>query len=169
MTRALAACRRLMSIPNVGQLTARLCRCDRPPSRIRGSRDIGAYFDLVPTRYVSGEVDYVGSIWKCGDRRVWTLLYKVANARRSTMRKARITLEGRRAIIMHAMLRDEIEFAPAWTTRSSDTRPHRAAKRSKRPREGADDRANCDACGASGRLRLSSVRPRTAVGDVWAY
>ena len=30
------------------------------PSRIRGSRDIGAYLGLVPRRYQSGEVDYVG-------------------------------------------------------------------------------------------------------------
>jgi hypothetical protein len=29
------------------------------------------------------------------------------------MPKARIALAGRRAIIMHAMLRNEIEFAPA--------------------------------------------------------
>jgi transposase len=58
-------------------------------------------------------VDYVRSISKCRDRPVRTLLHKVANARRSTMREARIALAGRRAIIMHAMLRDEIEFAPA--------------------------------------------------------
>ena len=56
-----------------------------------------------------GEVDYVGSISKCGDRRVRTLLYEAANvmltrykgqlklkdwafaiAKRSTMRKARV-------------------------------------------------------------------------------
>jgi transposase len=76
--------------------------------------------------------DYVGSISKCGDRRVRTLLYEAANvmltrykgqlklkdwalaiARRSTMRKARIALARRLAIIMHAMLRDGTEFEPA--------------------------------------------------------
>ena len=94
------------------------------PSRIRRSRDIGAYLGLVPRRYQSGEVDYVGGISKCGDRRVRTLLYEAANvmltrykgqlklkdwafaiAKRSTMRKARVALARRLAIIMHAMLR----------------------------------------------------------------
>jgi transposase len=33
----------------------------------------------VPRRYQSGEVDYTGSISKCGDRRMRTLLYEAAN------------------------------------------------------------------------------------------
>jgi transposase len=36
-----------------------------------------------------------------------------AIARRSTMRKARIALARRLAIIMHSMLRDGTEFSPA--------------------------------------------------------
>ena len=102
------------------------------PGRFRRSRDIGAYLGLVPRRYQSGEVDYTGSISKCGDRRVRTLLYEAANvmltrykgplklkdwafaiAKRSTMRKARIALARRLAIIMLAMLRDGTEFKPA--------------------------------------------------------
>jgi transposase len=63
------------------------------PSRIRRSRDVGAYLGLVPRRHQSGEADYVGSISKCGDRRVRTL-------------KARVALARRLGIIMHAMLRD---------------------------------------------------------------
>jgi hypothetical protein len=74
----------------------------------------------------------VGGISKCGDRRMRTLPYEAANvmltrckgqlklkdwafaiARRSTMRKARVALARRLAIIMHAMLRNETEFAPA--------------------------------------------------------
>jgi hypothetical protein len=46
-------------------------------------------------------------ISKCGDRRVFAI------ARRSTMRKARIALARRLAIIMHAMLRDGTEFLAA--------------------------------------------------------
>jgi transposase len=102
------------------------------PSRIRRSRDIGAYLGLVPRRYQSGEVDYTGGISKCGDRRVRTPLYEAANvmltrykgqlklkdwafaiAKRSTMRKARVALARRLTIIMHAMLRDGTEFASA--------------------------------------------------------
>ena len=107
MTRASAACRRLMTIPGVGQLTAlAFVAAIDDPSRIT-IWDIGAYLGLVPRRYQSGDVDYVGSISKCGDRRVRTLLYEAANvmltrykgqlklkdwafaiAKRSTMRKA---------------------------------------------------------------------------------
>src|SRR5580692_7900774 len=133
MTRASAACRRLMTIPGVGQLTAlAFVAAIDDPSRIRRSRDVGAYLGLVPRRYQSGEVDYVGSISKCGDPRVRTLLYEAASvmltrykgqlklkdwafaiARRSTMRKARVALARRLAIIMHAMLRDGTEFTSA--------------------------------------------------------
>ena len=104
-----------MSIPGVGQLTAlAFTAAIDDPERFRRSREIGAYFGLVPRRYQSGEVDYTGSISKCGDRRVRTLLYEAANvrltrykgplklkdwalaiAKRSTMRKARIALARR--------------------------------------------------------------------------
>jgi transposase len=120
-----------MTIPGIGQLTAlAFTVAIDDPSRFRRSRDIGPYLGLVPRRYQSGEVDYTGSISKCGDRRVRTLLYEAANvmltrykpvlklkdwaiAKRSTMRKARIALARRLAIIMHAMLRDGTEFNPA--------------------------------------------------------
>ena len=127
------ACRRLMAIPGVGQLTAlAFTAAIDDPERIKRSRDIGAYLGLVPRRYQSGESDYVGRISKCGDRRVRTLLYEAANvmltrykgdlklkrwalaiAKRSNMRKARIALARRLAIIMHAMLRSGVEFKPA--------------------------------------------------------
>ena len=90
-------------------------------------RDLGSLIagllGLVPRRYQSGEVDYTGGISKCGDRRVRTLLYEAANvmltryqgqlklkdwafgiAKRSTMRKARVALARRLAVIMRAML-----------------------------------------------------------------
>ena len=55
MTRASAACRRLMTIPGVGQLTAlAFVAAIDDPSRIRRSRDVGAYLGLVPRRYQSG-------------------------------------------------------------------------------------------------------------------
>ena len=133
LVRASAACRRLMTIPGVGQLTAlAFTAAIDDPGRFRRSRDIGPYLGLVPRRYQSDEVDYTGSISKCGDRRVRTLLYEAANvmltrykgplklkdwafaiAKRSTMRKARIALARRLAIIMHAMLRHGTEFKPA--------------------------------------------------------
>lgn len=133
LVRASDACRRLMTIPGVGQLTAlAFTAAVDDPARFRRSRDLGAYLGLVPRRYQSGEIDYVGSISKVGDQRMRTLLYEAANvmltrykgelklkewalaiARRSTMRKARIALARRLAIIMHAMLRHGAEFRPA--------------------------------------------------------
>jgi transposase len=133
LVRSPAACRRLMTIAGVGQLTSlAFTAAINDPGRFRRSRDIGAYLGLVPRRYQSGEVDYTGSISKCGDRRVRTLLYEAANviltrykgplklkdwafaiAKRSAMRKARIALARRLAIIMHAMLRNGTEFNPA--------------------------------------------------------
>jgi transposase len=133
LARSSEACQRLMTIPGVGQLTALafVATIDEP-GRFRRSRDVGAYLGLVPRRCSSGEIDYTGSISKCGDRQVRTLLYEAANvmftryrgdlalkdwalgiARRSTMRKARIALARRLAIIMHAMLRDGTEFQAA--------------------------------------------------------
>jgi transposase len=133
MVRASDACRRLMTVPGVGQLTAlAFTAAVDDPERFKRSRDLGAYLGLVPRRYQSGEVDYTGGISKCGDRRVRTLLYEAAHvmltrykrplklkdwalaiAKRSTLRKARIALARRLAIIMHAMLRDGTAFRPA--------------------------------------------------------
>ena len=133
LARSSEACRRLMTIPGVGQLTAlAFVAAIDGPDRFRTSRDVGPYLGLVPRRWKSGEIDYTGSISKCGDRRVRTLLYEAANVmltryggdlalkdwalrigRRSTMRKARVALARRLAIIMHAMLRDGTEFQAA--------------------------------------------------------
>jgi transposase len=133
LARASKACRQLMTIPGVGYLTAlAFTAAVDDPERFRRSRDLGAYLGLVPRRYQSGEIDYTGGISKCGDRRMRTLLYEAANvmltrykgplklkdwalaiAKRSTLRKARIALARRLAIIMHAMLRHGTEFKPA--------------------------------------------------------
>jgi transposase len=133
LVRASQACRRLMTIPGVGQLTAlAFTAAVDDVTRFKRSRDIGAYLGLVPRRWQSGEIDYTGSISKCGDRRVRTLLYEAANvmltrykgplklkdwalaiAKRSTMRKARIALARRLAIIMHAMLKHGTDFVAA--------------------------------------------------------
>jgi transposase len=133
LAHSLEACRRLMTIPGVGHLTAlAFVAAIDGPDRFRSSRDVGPYLGLVPRRWKSGEIDYTGSISKVGDQRVRTLLYEAANVmltryrgnlalkdwalrigRRSTMRKARVALARRLAIIMHAMLRDGTEFQVA--------------------------------------------------------
>jgi len=134
----------------------------------------------VPRRYQSGEIDYTGSISKCGDRRMRTLLYEAANvmltrykgplklkdwalaiAKRSTMRKARIALARRLAIIMHAMLRHgyRVQTGVGAPTRQ-EVEPSSRAER--RPREGADDGADSVACGHVGRLRFQPSRSAPA-------
>jgi transposase len=133
LERSSSACRRLMTIPGVGRLTAlAFAAAIDDPGRFRRSRDVGAYLGLVPRRYQSGEIDYTGSISKCGDGRLRTLLYEAANvmltrycgslalknwaldiARRSTLRKARVALARRLAVIMFAMLKHGTEFRPA--------------------------------------------------------
>ena len=144
---------------------ARLCGCDRrslrasgpDPGRRRRLSGIG------PQTVISqGEVDYVGSHLEVpGDRRVRTLLYEAANvmltrykgqlklkdwafaiARRSTMRKARVALARRLAIIMHAMLRDETEFGLALSRQSTRQEAESSSQEERRSREGADDGAD---------------------------
>jgi transposase len=63
LERSSSACRRLMTIPGVGRLTAlAFAAAIDDPDRFRRSRDVGAYLGLVPRRYQSGEIDYTGSI-----------------------------------------------------------------------------------------------------------
>ena len=133
MTRKSKVCQRLMTVPGVGPITAlAFAAAIDDPHRFRKSRDVGAYLGLVPQRHQSGEADYTGSISKRGDVRVRTLLYEAANvmltryaaplklkswalaiAVRSTMRKARVALARRLAIILHAIMRDQTDFRAA--------------------------------------------------------
>jgi transposase len=88
MARASAACRRLMTIPGVGQLTALafVAAIDDPSASV--ARETS-------TRY-KGQL-------KLKD---WAF----AIPRRSTTRKARVALASRLAIIMQAMLPEGTEF-----------------------------------------------------------
>lgn len=126
-------CARLMAIPGVGVQTAlAVVTALDAPERFRRSRDVGAYFGLVPRRHQSGEIAYRGRITKRGDGTVRRLLYEAANsiltrfkgtmalkswalriAKRAGMKKARIALARRLAVIMHAMMMDGTEFAMA--------------------------------------------------------
>ena len=124
------ACQVLMSIPGVGvQTAAAFAAAIDIADRFKRSRAAGAYFGLVPRRHQSGDVDWVGRITKQGDSQVRKLLYEAANsiltrvrqsfplktwamkiARRRGLKKARVALARRLAVIMHAMLRDGTLF-----------------------------------------------------------
>lgn len=130
IARSSTACQILMSIPGVGvQTAAAFAAGIDDADRFKQSRNAGAYFGLVPRRHQSGEVDWVGRITKQGDATVRKLLYEAANsiltrtrkafalkswalkiARRRGLKKARVALARRLAVIMHAMLRDGTLF-----------------------------------------------------------
>lgn len=56
-------CRRLMTMPGIGPVTALTFRATiNEPDRFRRPRSVGAYLGLTPRRYQSGEVDRAGRI-----------------------------------------------------------------------------------------------------------
>jgi hypothetical protein len=114
-------CRRLMTIPGVGALTAvtYLTTID-DPARFQRSRDVGAHLGLTPRKYASGEIDRNGSISKCGDTLLRTTLYQaalalltrtqrwstlkawgMAVAKRRGLRRAVVAVARKLAIVMH--------------------------------------------------------------------
>jgi len=79
IARADEVCRRLMTVPGVGALTALTFKTAiDDPTRIAKSRDVGPLFGLTPGRYQSGETDIIGKITKVGDVMVRTALFEAA-------------------------------------------------------------------------------------------
>lgn len=126
-------CRRLMTMPGIGPVTALTYRATiDDPKRFRRSRSVGAYLGLTPRRYQSGEVDRVGRITKVGDSETRTALFEAANvillpttrwssmkawamriADRQGARRAKVALARRMAVTLHRMWADEQDFR--WT------------------------------------------------------
>lgn len=123
-------CRRLMSVPGVGPITALVFRAtiDRP-DRFKRSRDVGAHLGLTPRRYQSGETDIQGRVSRCGDELARTALYEAAHtlllrsgkwsslrawgmniAKRRGMARARVAVARKLAVILHRMWADATEF-----------------------------------------------------------
>src|SRR3954451_20543532 len=79
IARADGVCRRLMTVPGVGALTALTFKTAiDDPTRIAKSRDVGPLFGLTPGRYQSGETDIIGKITRVGDVMVRTALFEAA-------------------------------------------------------------------------------------------
>jgi transposase len=129
-------CRRFMTVPGVGPLTALAFRAtiDRP-DRFRKSRDVGAHLGLTPRRYQSGETDVQGRISRCGDELARTALYEAAHsllirstkwsalrawgmqvAKRRGMARARVAVARKLAVILHRMWSDGSDFR--WSKKS---------------------------------------------------
>lgn len=126
-------CRRLMSTPGVGALVALTYRSAvDDPVRFGKSRTVGAYFGLTPKKYQSGETDLDGGISRVGDAMVRTALFETANAmlsratrfsalkrwamgiaKRRGMKRAKVALARKLAVVLHRMWVDATEFR--WT------------------------------------------------------
>jgi transposase len=126
-------CRRLMTIPGVGALTAvSFVAAVDDPARFGRSSGVGAYFGLTPRRHQSGEVDRSGKISRFGDALTRTYLFEAAGAllsrvarwsalkawgvrlaRRIGGKKARVALARKLAVLMHRVWTDGTEFR--WT------------------------------------------------------
>jgi transposase len=125
-----AVCRRLMSAPGVGPITALTFRAtiDRP-ERFSSSRAVGAHLGLTPARYQSGETDVQGKVSRCGDELARTALYEAAHsllvrskkwsslrawgmniAKRRGMARARVAVARKLAVILHRMWADATVF-----------------------------------------------------------
>jgi transposase len=126
--------RLLMTTPAVGPIVALTYACAiDDPARFKSSKQTGAHFGLTPKKYQSGNTDITGRISKIGDAAVREALYQAAHvmltkplkgcsqlkswamriARRAGMRKAKVALARKLAVIMHRMLADAKPFNPA--------------------------------------------------------
>jgi transposase len=126
-------CRRLMSVPGVGAVTALAYRATIDvPARFRNSKAVGAVLGLTPARHQSGENSRDGHISLCGDGMMRTLLYEGAQAvltrsvkwswlkvwamkiaQKRGLKRAIVALARRLAVIMHRIWVDGTEFR--WT------------------------------------------------------
>jgi transposase len=128
-------CQRLMTVPGVGPITALAYMSTiEAPRRFGRARDVGAYLGLVPRRHQSGEVDRSGRISKQGDALLRGYLYEAATvlisrlqrpcalqawaralAARVGVKKARVALARKLAVLLHHLWSHEEDFrwAPA--------------------------------------------------------
>jgi transposase len=120
----------MMTVPGIGALTALAFKSSIDnPHRFRRSADVGAFLGLTPRRHQSGEMDWTGRISKLGDGLVRTYLFEAASVltgkvqrwsrlkawgvrlgKRVGMKKARVAVARKLAIILHCIWIDGTEF-----------------------------------------------------------
>ena len=125
-----ARARLLTSTPGVGAIVAlTYVAAIDDPGRLRSSKAAGAHFGLTPKKYQSGETDITGRISKVGDASVRAVLYEAAHviltrpvkgstlkswamrvAARAGMRKTKVALARKLAVVLHRMLADGTTF-----------------------------------------------------------
>jgi transposase len=137
MAREHVKARLLMTTPAVGPIVAlTYAGAIDDPARFKSSKQTGAHFGLTPKKYQSGQTDVTGRISKIGDAAVREALYQAAHvmltkpvkgcselkswamriARRAGMRKAKVALARKLAVVMHRMLADDKPFNPTAKT-----------------------------------------------------
>jgi len=132
LARQSQSARLLMTTPGVGAVIAlTVTAAIDDPSRFKSSQRVGCYFGLTQRKYQSGETDITGRISKMGDKQVRTALYEAAHviltrtvkpsglkdwaqkvARQAGMRKAKVALARRLAVVLHRMLANCTPFDP---------------------------------------------------------
>lgn len=134
MSRSDTRARLLTSTPAVGPVVAlTYASAIDDPARFKSSKQVGPHFGLTPKKYQSGETDRSGRISKIGDAAVREALYQAAHimltkpikgctelkswamriARRAGMRKAKVALARKLAVILHRMLATGTPFNAA--------------------------------------------------------
>jgi transposase len=131
IARSSEVCKRLMTVPGVGPITALTFRAEiDDPLRFKRSRDVGVHIGLTPRRYASGETDRSGGISKCGNAALRTLLFEasvtmltrsnrwsrhkawgVKLAQRNGFKAASVGMARKIAVTMHRMWVDGTDFA----------------------------------------------------------
>jgi transposase len=122
--------RRLMTAPGVGVVVSlAFSAVIDDPKRFKHSSSVGAYIGLTPRRYQSGNVDFAGRISRCGDGLLRGYLFEAATvilqrhakpsqlktwglalAKRVGMRRAKVAVARKLAVIMHRMWVNETDF-----------------------------------------------------------
>jgi len=122
-----------MTTPGVGAIVAlTYVSAIDDPGRFSSSKRVGAHFGLTPKKYQSGETDITGRISKTGDAGARAVLFEAAHiiltrplkggalkswalklSKRAGMKKAKVALARKLAVILHRMWRDETAFDAA--------------------------------------------------------
>jgi transposase len=138
LARGHAPTRQLMTTPGVGAIVAlTFASAIDDPARFRSSRRVGAHFGLTPRKHQSGETDVTGRISRIGDHGVRVALYEAANviltravrgsdlkswalrvAQRAGMKKAKVALARKLAVVLHRMLADGTTFMASTAARA---------------------------------------------------
>src|SRR5213080_4874568 len=124
-------------MPGVGPITALCFKATiDDPTRFKRSRSVGAYVGLTTRRHASGEIDWTGRISKCGDAMLRSYLFEAAGvlltrvpkwsalkawgmrlAKRNGLRKAKVAVARKLAVILHRMWIDRTEFT--WSNKEA--------------------------------------------------